>query len=312
MELTRYVVGAHETFPLRAGWLKKGFDAAKQDPFAFQRADAVVRFGVGKNMVRSIRFWCLAVGVLEETTDGSRLSAAKTLRPTELGERLFGDHGWDPYLEDPASAWLVHFLLVTNPLKASAWWYVFGAFPDNEFTKARLVSFLASVAEKQGQQVSSASIARDVECFLNTYTVGVRSSKSLYEAPYESPLVELNLIGFAGADGIYRFLSGRKENLPSEVVAFALFRFFLSHVSYRKSLSLRECLYTPGSPGQVFRLDETSLLEHLEALMVSTPGLIDVVETAGTTQIFFAADSTDDLEGRAIGLLDRYFSKVYS
>ena len=33
---------------------------------AFKREDAMVEFGVGKNMVRSIRLWGLATGVLEE------------------------------------------------------------------------------------------------------------------------------------------------------------------------------------------------------------------------------------------------------
>jgi hypothetical protein len=52
------VFARHETFHPRFGWLKKGFDLAKQDPDIFLREDAPVRLGVGKNMVSAIRYWC--------------------------------------------------------------------------------------------------------------------------------------------------------------------------------------------------------------------------------------------------------------
>ena len=50
----------HETFCPRYGWLKKGFDAIKKYPDIFTRDDAIEILGVGKNMVRAIRFWCVA------------------------------------------------------------------------------------------------------------------------------------------------------------------------------------------------------------------------------------------------------------
>ena len=60
----------HESFPLRYPWLKKGFDAVAADAGAFLRDDAVATLGVGKNMVRAIRHWCLAAGVLVEGDAG--------------------------------------------------------------------------------------------------------------------------------------------------------------------------------------------------------------------------------------------------
>jgi hypothetical protein len=55
----------HQTFAFRYFWLKKGLDLVCSDSEAFQRDDAVVRLGVGKNMVQSIRHWCLATRVVE-------------------------------------------------------------------------------------------------------------------------------------------------------------------------------------------------------------------------------------------------------
>ena len=66
MNLTRVSFAGHETFPFRYTWLKKGVDAVGKDPEVFGREDAMVTFGVGKNMVSSIRHWGLAVGTLDE------------------------------------------------------------------------------------------------------------------------------------------------------------------------------------------------------------------------------------------------------
>jgi hypothetical protein len=56
----------HETFPFRYAWLKKGVDAVSQDPLVFSDDRAMIKLGVGKNMVRSIRHWCLAARLIEE------------------------------------------------------------------------------------------------------------------------------------------------------------------------------------------------------------------------------------------------------
>src|SRR5436309_3158224 len=83
----------HETFVLRYGWLKKAYEAVAEDPAVFSGDGAIVRLGVGKNMVRSIRYWALATGIVEEEpqTRGLRL------RPAHFGDFLFGAAGWDLY-----------------------------------------------------------------------------------------------------------------------------------------------------------------------------------------------------------------------
>src|SRR5947209_12763996 len=100
----------HETFPFRYPWLKKGFDAVEEDGDVFLRDDAITTLGVGKNMVRSIRHWCLAAGTLEENP-GNRGGALKV---SDLGRLLLADDGLDPYLEDPATLWLIHWQLASN------------------------------------------------------------------------------------------------------------------------------------------------------------------------------------------------------
>ncbi len=127
----------HETFPFRYPWLKKGFDAVAAAGDALLRDDAITTLGVGKNMVRSIRHWCLAAGVLEENR-----SAAGALRPTDLGNLLFADDGLDPYLEDPATLWLLHWQIASNRARATTWFWTFSHFHEPEFSREALTSAL--------------------------------------------------------------------------------------------------------------------------------------------------------------------------
>ena len=53
----------------RFGWLKKGLDQAAQDPDVFLQEDATIQLGVGKNMVRAIRYWCSAFKLIEDKTN---------------------------------------------------------------------------------------------------------------------------------------------------------------------------------------------------------------------------------------------------
>ena len=60
------VFARHETFHPRFGWLKKGFDKAIENPDVFLSEAAPSILGVGKNMVKAIKYWCIAFKVLEE------------------------------------------------------------------------------------------------------------------------------------------------------------------------------------------------------------------------------------------------------
>ncbi len=78
----------HQTFPLRHGWLTKAALGIGEDRELFRRKDALVRLGVGKNMVASIRHWSQATGVLEISRGPARL--------TGLGTHLFGQKTLPP------------------------------------------------------------------------------------------------------------------------------------------------------------------------------------------------------------------------
>jgi len=65
-ERKRLVLGGHEKFTFRHGWLKKGMDAILENPEIFSREDAFVFLG-GKNMAASIHYWLLVLGLCENS-----------------------------------------------------------------------------------------------------------------------------------------------------------------------------------------------------------------------------------------------------
>lgn len=193
-ESTTYLFSGHETFTFRYPWLKKGFDAVRDDATVFQREDAISILGVGKNMVRSIRHWCLAAGLIEEAREeGERYAGA--LRPTELGEWILDEgSGFDPYLEDPTTLWLLHWRIASNSRRATTWFWTFSYFNEPEFTVDQLSSAVFRwVQTLPGKEVALSTIRRDVECFVHTYVPSRSSRGGLIEDTLDCPLVELDL-----------------------------------------------------------------------------------------------------------------------
>ena len=274
----------HETFPLRYGWLKKAYDAVLERAgdsdgrAAFTRDDAIARFGVGKNMVSSMRHWATCCGVI---ADGEGASDIVT---TQLGDFIFGKGALDPYMEHPASLWLIHWHLAGRPDKTT-WYWSFNNFSGMTFERERLIRALEKVAKDcSWPRVSATTIRRDVECFLRTYVAKRPSAKASPEDTLESPLSELGLIKALGKRDGFRFVRGPKSTLDKGVFLYALIDFW-QYFTAAQTLSFEAIAHEPGSPGRVFLLDENDIADRLLDLEEFTEGAFRWSETAGLKQV---------------------------
>ena len=298
----------HQTFVFRYPWLKKGVDALAKDAAVFRAPDAIVRLGVGKNMVDSIRHWTLATGVVEEgDADGGRI---KPLRVSDFGTRLLSSDGFDPYLEDDASLWVIHYHLVTNAARATTWYAAFNLLQTGEFTRESLAEGIKRFAEAAGGRApSDASLEADVSCFVRTYLPGRRGATSTPEETLDCPLAALGLLSaVAGrtSDGkkrtpLYRFQNKPKPTLPPAVFAYALADFWAKKHNAQETLSLREIVHGEASPGRVFRLDEDATLAYLDTLDALTDGALRFADTALVRQVQRRGDVPP------LPLLERYY-----
>jgi hypothetical protein len=299
----------HETFPLRYGWLNKAYDqvarlaAEDGDTNAiFNDDESIALFGVGKNMVVSMRHWALAAGVicLAEAEAGARQGR---LRPSEFGDLLLGDGG-DPYLEHPASMWLIHWNLASRPGRATTWYWAFNelseASIDRELLTERLMRRIAALRESGRMKefrVTEATVKRDVECFVRTYLTRPNNGRSVQEDNLESPLSELGLMQSVGIGNAFRFRRGPKPTLPNEVFIHALLMFWRQLYPTRREFSVEAITHEPGGPGRVFLLDEESVAERLATAADLTRDAIRWDESTGMRQVYAydlnAVDSFD-------------------
>ena len=276
----------HETFPFRYAWLKKGVDAARNDPEVFSKEEeAMTILGVGKNMVRSIRHWCLTATVLQEMPN-KRSARRGGFQPSEIGEWLFSDDGADPYLEDPMTLWLLHWAIASNPLRATTWFWAFSYVHDSEFTKDTLLEGLQNWVNTAGwKRVSPSSLRRDLDCLIRTY-LPARQTATVPEDTLDCPLVELNLICDAGARHTYRFNRGPQALLPDGILFYATLDYWDRVRPDRDTMSLHDLAHQPGSPGRLFKIDEDSLAMRYEQVEQWTKGSMNYDETAGMKQLY--------------------------
>lgn len=274
----------HETFPLRYGWLKKTHDAIVEDQQAghersiFYDARAIAKFGVGKNMVASMRHWATQCGMAQGGGKGNDIT------PTALGEKLFDDNGLDPFMEIPSTAWLIHWKLASSAEKTT-WFWFFNHFSGNQFERHQLVENLTKFARDRNWGISSqATIKRDVECFVRTYAARPITQKQTLEDSLECPLTELGLIKAIGKNSGFRLVRGPKPTLGDGVFIFSVLDFW-NRISSAQTLSFEALAHYPGSPGRVFLLTEDALADRLSDLEEQTNGQLRWSETAGLKQL---------------------------
>jgi Protein of unknown function (DUF4007) len=279
----------HETFHPRFGWLKKGFDRASVDSGIFLREAAPIQLGVGKNMVRSMRYWCAAFKLLQDD------------QPTEFGQQLLGPAGWDTYLEDPASLWLLHWKLLEQPCTATAWHVAFNIFRQTEFTVESLVDQLCEYRDREAPRISDSSLKKDISCVLRMYVV--QSSKAqVSEDSLDCPFTELGLIHTAGDSRHYLFRIGPKPSLPPEMIVYACLQHHVRTDSAAKTIPIANLLYDLGSPGLVFKLTESAICDAIETVSRQWEQ-IRLSDAAGKLQFSFEAEPRSLSEA----ILDRYY-----
>lgn len=283
MRLSRGAVsfGRHESFPLRFGWIAKGLSALDDDPKVFGREDATVVLGVGKNMVASIRYWLQATGIgqLDRRTNG--------LKPTRVARVAFSHDGGDPYLEDEGTIWLLHWLLATNPTRATTIYWFFNHFHKPAFTGVEVATALGDfVKQEVSTRVAATTLKRDAQLVLRMYARAVGGTRLTLEDALDSPLAMLNLQ--ERLDGRnWRAPPMERAEIPLNTFAFAVAQLF-DHVG-TPQVVIEDLMYSSKmhcAPGAVFRMTEEGLIRKLEELCETYPRLLRLNRTAGVFQLY--------------------------
>ncbi len=275
----RYSFSGHESFPCKAMWLKKGYDyIVNQNQFT--DTDAVVKLGVGKNMVQSIKFWMRAYGLLQND------------EVTDIAHYLFNpDNGKDPYAEDNATLWILHYLLVSTAV-SSIYNLVFVDLQreKKEFDKELLLSFIKRKCNvpEQKNVFNENTVKKDIRVMLQNYMLPI-NPKSFED--FSGVLIDLNLL--SEHDDIYSFNEISSDQINPLIILFTLVDIAKDDktISFDKlqALSLMFCI--PIS----------SFLIILRSLSEQYPDEISYTDNSGIRNVQFLK------EMNTLEVLNRYY-----
>ena len=287
------VFSGHESCACRYGWLPKLYEAVVEDPTLFSSDDAaILRLGLGRNMVKSLRFWGEAFRLTRTSN--------REVHVTEFARMLLDpDGGLDPYLETPGALWRLHWMLTAHA-GLGAWTIAFLETYDREISRERFVASVMARASQVRGGITFGTATNHVSVFLRTYAVG-RYLESSPEEVLGSPFQELELLHETLPAGVptVRFLRGPKQTLDVRTLAFVLHDFWQRTAQGDATMSLRSLMLSRGAPGAVLMLDESSLYEKLDDLCSQSRRLVLRSDGAGGYYVACESDPLLQLRERA-------------
>lgn len=295
--------GRHETFPLRYSWLTKAYQEVSLDSQVFDSDDSTVKLGVGKNMVSAIRYWALATGIIDRTegTQGH-------YKTTPFGQFLFDEaQGRDPFLEDEATLWLLHWRLASNPSLATGIYWLFNRYHKPEFTSAEALDALEDFSKHNlSANYSKNTLKNDVAVILRMYTDAPLKKKASIDDVLDAPFIALKLISLLSDNKTHRLEVGFQNSLPLEVIGYVIASLFEATGS--DSIALEDLMYGKTdfpAPGAIFNLSEAAFVAQLD-LLEKYNGGFTLRESAGINLLY----RNKDEDVKPIQFLHDYFEKV--
>lgn len=277
-EQDSYRFGGHQSFALRTAWLPKAAAEieAGRDPLT-DPLKGVVSLGLGKNMVEALRIWVEAYGVAERPNGIWEL--------TSFGSALLGRNGFDRYLEDEQTLWLLHWKIATSRRAPFfAWELLVNRWNEPQFTAADILLAFAREAERAGRPLSPVSARQHFDVWLHTY-LPARAGRG--EDGIDSPLSALGLVRRMGereASGgrreqIYGFDLDAKHGIGSGLFELCLHDWWDQVASAEATMPLADIAFGRHSPGRVFRMPEIEVRDRLSTMASAQNASIELVES---------------------------------
>ena len=248
-----YKLKGHEKFPLREGWINKGLSVAKEKgTHIFLESQGPDMLGVGTNMVKSIRYWMQACGLLVKDGNKEILS--------DMAEIIYMN---DPYLEDIFSLWILHSNITKNIEQATVWYMFFNRFNVDSFNKADMQKKMQQeLFNYVGQQVTESSLKDDIDVLLNMYSKGDNKNEDP-EDKIISPFSTLGII--KKEDETYYKIQPDLRRIANELVLYEI----SSLLDHNKSISIETIASGERSLGAIYNMT-SDVRNRIEALLMTT------------------------------------------
>jgi hypothetical protein len=274
-----YRFGGHQSFALRTAWLPKAAQAIQDGEDVFtDPLRGVVRLGLGKNMVEALRAWVEAYGIAKREKGSWQL--------TSIGRAVFGSGGYDRFLEDEQTLWLLHWNISTladSPF--FAWELLINRWSERFFTASEVLAAFDAEAERTGRALSSVSARQHFDVWLHTY-LPARSGRG--EEGIDSPLTSLGLVVRAGdretlhgrREPVFGFDLEAKPAISNALFSYCLHDWWARAYAHEETVPMSALTFGHGAPGRVFRMPEDEVLARISRLTGERGTPIELIESA--------------------------------
>lgn len=258
----------HEKFALRDGWLTKGLSIIDKRPDAFLGSEGPDLFGIGNNMVKSLRYWMKAFKLIEENPGvGAKLS--------ELGKIILQN---DVYLEKTFTLWILHSQIAKNIADATTWYMFFNKCSVIDMEKDEIEKILYREISQyvMGQPFSENSLKNDVDVLLNMYSKNKVNSDP--EDKSQSPFANLGLV--KNTENLYSQTSPKRRDIDEWVVLYEL----AEMMQDKNEISIERVLNGTCGISHIYQVKPVLANELLDRLDAAE--YIRVDRTAGLDMIY--------------------------
>lgn len=285
-------INKHGSFYIRNGWPTKIIDTVDRQTkstYIFSpnnELDAVDQIGVGRVMVKALRYWASVL----EITNESKTPQGVMHSLSELGALIAK---YDPYCRHVGTLWLLHRNLARNLEDATAWAWAFNIYAAKSFTKDEFVEAFYTYVQTNGGKYARSAIEKEFDCFKNTYVSdkAFDLNRILDEdtVPFFAPL---KLLEYSG-NGRFERRRVDPRDIPMELLFYCILKDNEEHLSTNTQLDVDVLFEGVNQVGKYMNLSYSTLLEMLQQL--ENRKWISLVNNFGNRYIEVRKTATTDL-----------------
>lgn len=243
--------GRHQSFYIKNNWINKGIKAITLQSDVFQSVENYKDLGIGKNMFMALKYWMCALNIVDAD-----------FKLTAFGQ-FINDH--DLSCDSNITLNLLHYYLTLKEpphyVISDTFYYVFNVYDYKSFNKDELLESLLNYdMSNSNKPTSDKTIARDIDCLIQTYT---KNDKHHPEDLNFSVLAKLNL--FKKQKETLTRLPLKHELISKEAMYYVMLQ--LAESKHSTRLSVDELENAEMSLGRVFHLSRTDIIDLLEEMI---------------------------------------------
>lgn len=289
------IVNKHGSFYMRSGWGTKILHAVNEDAYIFtptKEQEAIDEIGLGKIMIKALRYWSNAMGLTVELKHGNGIEQ----QPTSLFDLIFEN---DIYFQNPVSLLLMHRELVLNKENATAWYWFFNEYEGQTIDKETFTESFHSYLAVNEVKIKKDAVEKEFNCLKNTYVGDYKiDKKSMMDEdtiPFLGPLKILKLDEKKSL--VKRSLT--KADIPIEMLIYAIAQDNIDESQNQGQISIDYLMEEKKQLGKYFNIRYSKLIEML--LEAENKRYINLNNNFGNRYIEFVDVEYKDLLNKLYG-----------